>query len=203
MCELWGRSGDRYADSGPRPDADTTPAVSVVIPCLNEAETIEACVIRAREALDGRWAPRRGDRRRQRLRRRQRRRSRAQRARRVIDEPRRGYGSAYLAGFAAARGDYIVMIDADLTYDFDEIPRFVSELDDGARTGDRRPDGEHPAGRDVGHEPDRESDSERLPEPPPPHAGERRPLRPARASAATRWPRSICTRPAWSSPPRW
>jgi glycosyltransferase involved in cell wall biosynthesis len=51
---------------------------------------------------------------------------------RVVDEPRRGYGSAYLAGFAAARGDYIVMIDADLTYDFEEIPRFVRELDGGA-----------------------------------------------------------------------
>jgi glycosyltransferase involved in cell wall biosynthesis len=50
----------------------------------------------------------------------------------VVDEPRRGYGSAYLAGFAAARGDYIVMIDADLTYDFEEIPRFVRELDGGA-----------------------------------------------------------------------
>jgi glycosyltransferase involved in cell wall biosynthesis len=32
---------------------------------------------------------------------------------RVVTEPRRGYGSAYLAGFAAARGDYIVMADAD------------------------------------------------------------------------------------------
>jgi glycosyltransferase involved in cell wall biosynthesis len=51
---------------------------------------------------------------------------------RVVDEPRRGYGSAYLAGFAAARGDYIVMIDADLTYDFEEIPRFVRTLDEGA-----------------------------------------------------------------------
>ena len=51
---------------------------------------------------------------------------------RVVHEPRRGYGSAYLAGFAAARGDYIVMADADLTYDFDEIPRFVEQLDEGA-----------------------------------------------------------------------
>jgi hypothetical protein len=51
---------------------------------------------------------------------------------RVVDEPRRGYGSAYLAGFAEARGDYIVMIDADLTYDFEEIPRFVRELESGA-----------------------------------------------------------------------
>ena len=50
----------------------------------------------------------------------------------VVHEPRRGYGSAYLAGFAAAQGDYIVMADADLTYDFGDIPRFVDELDDGA-----------------------------------------------------------------------
>jgi glycosyltransferase involved in cell wall biosynthesis len=51
---------------------------------------------------------------------------------RVVYEPRRGYGSAYLAGFAEAWGDYIVMIDADLTYDFEEIPRFINELDAGA-----------------------------------------------------------------------
>ena len=50
----------------------------------------------------------------------------------VVHEPERGYGSAYLAGFAAARGGYIVMADADLTYDFDEIPRFVAELEAGA-----------------------------------------------------------------------
>jgi glycosyltransferase involved in cell wall biosynthesis len=50
----------------------------------------------------------------------------------VVFEPRRGYGSAYLAGFAAATGDYIVMADADLTYDFGDIPRFVEELDGGA-----------------------------------------------------------------------
>jgi glycosyltransferase involved in cell wall biosynthesis len=106
-------------------------AVSVVIPCLNEADSIAQCVIAARHVLDehdllgevvvvdngseddsaslARLA-----------------------GARVVHEPRRGYGSAYLAGFAAARGDYIVMIDADLTYDFEEIPRFVRELDGGA-----------------------------------------------------------------------
>ena len=42
----------------------------------------------------------------------------AERRRYVVHEPRRGYGSAYIAGFAAARGTYIVMADADLTYDF-------------------------------------------------------------------------------------
>ena len=50
---------------------------------------------------------------------------------RVIDEPERGYGSAYLAGLSAARGRYIVMLDADMTYDAGELPRFVSELEDG------------------------------------------------------------------------
>ncbi len=48
-----------------------------------------------------------------------------------MPEPRRGYGSAYLGGFAAARGRYIVMADADLTYDFGDIPRFVEHLESG------------------------------------------------------------------------
>ena len=62
-----------------------------------------------------------------------------------MHERRRGYGSAYLAGFAAARGRYIVMADADLTYDFNEIPRFVRELEEGADfvVGDRM-DNIHP-----------------------------------------------------------
>ena len=51
---------------------------------------------------------------------------------RVIHEPVRGYGSAYLAGFGAARGTYILMADADLTYDFNEIPRFLAALEAGA-----------------------------------------------------------------------
>jgi glycosyltransferase involved in cell wall biosynthesis len=59
-----------------------------------------------------------------------------------VSENRRGYGSAYLAGFAAARGRYIVMADADLTYDFGEIPRFVGLLEEGAELvmGDRMDD---------------------------------------------------------------
>jgi glycosyltransferase involved in cell wall biosynthesis len=42
----------------------------------------------------------------------------------VVEERRRGYGAACRAGFSAARGRYIVMLDADLTYDFEEIPRW-------------------------------------------------------------------------------
>ena len=112
--------------------------VSVVIPCLNEAQNIEECVRAALAALadvagagevvvadngseDGsaELAERAGA--------------------RVVREHRRGYGSAYLAGFAASRGRYIVMVDADLTYDFGEIPRFVAELQAGAEMviGDR------------------------------------------------------------------
>jgi glycosyltransferase involved in cell wall biosynthesis len=118
--------------------AASTVEVSVVIPCLNEAENIEQCVrlslaamtaagmsgevVVADNASDdgsGELALAAGA--------------------RVVLEPRRGYGSAYLAGFAAARGDYIVMLDADMTYPFDQIPNFVAQLRDGAQLvmGDR------------------------------------------------------------------
>jgi glycosyltransferase involved in cell wall biosynthesis len=112
--------------------------VSVVIPCLNEAPSIQRCVQAARDALNSKAlqgevivADNGSDD------------GSAELARdagaMVVFEPRRGYGSAYLAGFAAARGDYIVMADADLTYDFADIPRFVERLDAGAELvmGDR------------------------------------------------------------------
>lgn len=52
---------------------------------------------------------------------------------RVINAPKRGYGNAYLAGFAAARGDYIVMGDSDDTYDFREVGSIIKPLqEDGA-----------------------------------------------------------------------
>ncbi len=112
--------------------------LSVVIPCLNEAENIEQCVTAALGAMAGAGidgevivadngsedgsadlAELAGA--------------------HVVREPRRGYGSAYIAGFAAARGEYIVMADADLTYDFEEIPSFLAALRDGADmvVGDR------------------------------------------------------------------
>src|SRR5439155_16933374 len=121
----------------PTPSSETPPEqtarlrVSVVIPCLNEEENIVECVTRARQAMEqagiaGELVVADND---------SEDRS-AELAReagaRVVHEPRRGYGSAYLAGFAAARGAYIVMGDGDLTYDCAEIPRFVTELDYGA-----------------------------------------------------------------------
>lgn len=49
----------------------------------------------------------------------------------VVDVRQKGYGSAYLGGLDAARGDYIIIADSDDTYDFFQIPKFVSKLDEG------------------------------------------------------------------------
>jgi hypothetical protein len=53
-------------------------------------------------------------------------------AARVVREPVRGYGSAVRRGIREARGRYIIMADADLTYDFTQIDGFVKRLDEGA-----------------------------------------------------------------------
>lgn len=50
---------------------------------------------------------------------------------RVVREPRRGYGSAYLAGIDDARGRFVVMTDADGSYDLERVPEFVERLRDG------------------------------------------------------------------------
>ena len=118
--------------------AASAPSVSVVIPCLNEEQNIERCVESALAALqrsrfDGEVIVVDND-------------SEdlsaklaAEAGASVVHEPRRGYGSAYLAGLAQARGEFVVMADADLTYDFNDIPRFVQSLQDGAELviGDR------------------------------------------------------------------
>jgi hypothetical protein len=112
----------------PTPD---TCDVSVVMPCLNEAETLAACIERAREGLgrlglsgeivvadngstDGSVAI-----------------AEAHGAR-VVHVARRGYGAAYRAGFAAARGRIIVMGDSDDTYDFSRLDALVDRLEAGA-----------------------------------------------------------------------
>lgn len=49
----------------------------------------------------------------------------------LVHQPKRGYGNAYFKGFAAARGKYLIMADADATYDFELIPQFIAKLDEG------------------------------------------------------------------------
>src|SRR5436305_13780969 len=99
-----------------------TPLISVVMPCLNEEATIGRCVEKAWRGIalaglpgevivadngsaDCSVA------------------AATAAGARVIHQPRRGYGNAYLAGFAAARGRYLVMGDSDDTYDFTEVGR--------------------------------------------------------------------------------
>ena len=105
--------------------------VSVVLPCLNERETVAACVTKAMAALndagikgevivadngssDGSidLAESAGA--------------------RVVHVSQRGYGNALNGGIEAARGIYVLMADSDDSYDFRHIPRFVEQLRGGA-----------------------------------------------------------------------
>ena len=106
------------------------PALSVVLPALNEEATIGECIRKIRKvfadlSIDGEIiiADSSDDR-------------TAAIARNlgatVVRPEKRGYGNAYLAGLACARGDYIVIGDADNTYDFLEIPKLLALLDAGA-----------------------------------------------------------------------
>jgi glycosyltransferase involved in cell wall biosynthesis len=104
--------------------------LSVVIPCLDEADTIGVCVAKALETMetlgvtgevvvadngsvDGS----------QNL--------ATQAGARVVDVPIRGYGSALMHGIADARGEFVIMGDADDSYDFHEIGVFLEKLRDG------------------------------------------------------------------------
>jgi glycosyltransferase involved in cell wall biosynthesis len=104
--------------------------LSVVMPCLNEAETLGTCIAKAQQAMrehhiageivvadngstDGsqRIAERLGA--------------------RVVHVEEKGYGNALMGGIAAARGRYVIMGDADDSYDFLEVPRFLEKLREG------------------------------------------------------------------------
>lgn len=118
---------DKERDSqGPREDIE----VSIVMPCLNEADTLESCVVKAQRALrdagirgevivadngssDGSVAI--GER----------------LGARVVRVEAKGYGNALMGGIEAARGRYVIMGDADDSYDFLEIPKFVAQLREG------------------------------------------------------------------------
>lgn len=104
--------------------------VSIVMPCLNEQETLGICIEKAQKTLrelgicgevviadngstddSVKIAEHLGA--------------------RVVHQPLRGYGAAYLAGIAAAHGQYIIMGDSDDTYDFTDLERFTTPLRDG------------------------------------------------------------------------
>ena len=112
-----------------RRDSDAV-EVSIVMPCLDEAESLGVCIEKARDALqalrisgevivadngssDGSQAIARGL------------------GARVIDVPAKGYGSALLGGITAACGRFVIMGDADDSYDFSAIGPFVEKLRDG------------------------------------------------------------------------
>ena len=111
------------------PTADTV-EVTVVIPCLNEEKTVAACVTQALAAFQSGGLAGEilvadngsSDASRERA---------AAAGARVILVTQRGYGSALMTGIAAARGPFIVMGDADGSYDFGEVPRFVAKLREG------------------------------------------------------------------------
>jgi hypothetical protein len=105
---------------------------TILMPCLNEAETIGACVRKAMGFLsansivgeilvadngstDGSVE------------------ISSNLGARVVHASRKGYGAALQAGIAAARGRYIIMGDADDSYDFSDLSAFVSALREGAQ----------------------------------------------------------------------
>ncbi|PEQ14700.1 glycosyl transferase family 2 [Novosphingobium sp. PC22D] len=125
-----GLAGDVAAIEAQQPDP-TTPLVSAIIPCLNEEMSLGICIAKAlnafkAEGIHGEVVV--GDN------------GSTDRSieiarsmgARVVHQPVRGYGAAIQAAANAARGKYLVMADADDSYDWSEIGRFVDALEAGA-----------------------------------------------------------------------
>ena len=120
--------------AAPASPVDSTPGLvelTILMPCLNEAETLEICVRKAvgylkrsgvagevvvadNGSTDGSQDIARHA------------------GARVIDVPARGYGAALMGGIAGARGKYVIMGDADDSYDFEKLDAFVEKLRGGA-----------------------------------------------------------------------
>jgi len=118
--------------SPPAPaEATRSLELTILMPCLNEAETIEVCVVKAlrylkRAGVDGEVlvADNGSDDGSQAL---------AETAgARVVPVPERGYGAALMGGIRAARGRFVIMGDGDDSYDFENLDGMVEHLRDGA-----------------------------------------------------------------------
>lgn len=105
--------------------------LTILMPCLNEEQTIAVCVKKAKSFLDragvsgevlisdnGSTDDSKGL-------------AEAHGAR-VIHAPQRGYGAALIAGISAAQGQFVIMGDADDSYDFEQLEPFVTKLRSGA-----------------------------------------------------------------------
>lgn len=112
-------------------DPDSIPHVSAVMPCLNEARTLATCIRKAQACFaemgvigevviadNGSADDSVG--------------IATELGARVIHETRKGYGAALMAGLSAARGRYVVMADADDSYDWLAMAPFVRALEEGA-----------------------------------------------------------------------
>jgi glycosyltransferase involved in cell wall biosynthesis len=177
--------------------------VSVVMPCLNEARTVGRCVAKAVAALEKLGVRREvivadngstdGS---QDL-------ARAQGAR-VVHAAKRGYGSALQAGIAAARGTYVIMGDADDSYDFSNIEPFVTRL----RAGDELVMGNRfrggiqpgPCRGCTATSATRSSRASSTSSSAPPSATPTAGCAPSARTPTSGW---ACGRRAWSSPARW
>ena len=121
---------EMYAPAVMDASAASACELSIIMPCLDEAETIGACITKAQgylarrgiageiviadngstdgsQAIAGRLGAR------------------------VVSVPTRGYGAALQAGIANARGRYVIMGDSDDSYDFSELDVFVAKLREG------------------------------------------------------------------------
>lgn len=105
--------------------------LSIVMPCLNEADTLEVCIRKAFRGIEDSGVVGEvlvadngstdgsieiGE----------------KLGARVVRVPEKGYGSALMGGIAAARGEFVIMGDADDSYDFLEVAKFVEKLQAGS-----------------------------------------------------------------------
>jgi glycosyltransferase involved in cell wall biosynthesis len=155
LCDNLHNAPDAHRENADAPVESPNILVTVLMPCLNEARTVAACIEAAHLGCQAALAARNAGR------------SAiansasassssilsppytyeiviadngstdgsaeiaVEHGARVVHVEQKGYGAALLGGIAAARGKYIVMGDSDCSYDFGEVPRFLDKLEEG------------------------------------------------------------------------